>query len=199
MSLTLHRHDLSSLKLCIWTCFWLHFLYTLLLYRVSRIYMLCVNVINIQFLSVKWYFLCTQRVTALKWSSLGRTSPKMCTLSHEESWDTSVEFLCIIFTQLFYFLYVALMEDEPRIFVGIWICMCLYLQIFGSTTDINHLALCACCKDESVLQYKGSFCNTELTNVFCTVHIILSHRLLVSCHPCFVLALGENYSYSCNY
>lgn len=96
----------------------------------------------------------------------------------------------------------ALMAGALGIFLGISICMCLYLQIFGSTIDINHLALCTFCEDESALQHKGNFspsCNTELTNMFCTVYRILSDGLLVSCHPCFLIALGKNYSHSCNY
>lgn len=57
---------------------------------------------------------------------------------------------------------------------------------------INCLALRTFLEDESVLQRKGNFYPNCRSNVFCTVYRILSHRLLVSCHPRFLFALGKN-------
>jgi len=60
---------------------------------------------------------------------------------------------------------------------------------------INCLALCTFHEHVSILQHKGNFspsCSSELTNVFCTVYRTLPHRLQVSCHACFLFALGKN-------
>lgn len=108
---------------------------------------------------------------------------------------TPVELLCIKFT---------LDCFDGRCTRNISKVTSMHVSVFAniyhrSTTDRNNLALCTFCKDESVLQHKENFSpnsNTELTKVICTVHGILSHRLLVSCHPCFLFALGKNYSHS---
>lgn len=108
---------------------------------------------------------------------------------------TPVELLCIKFT---------LDCFDGRCTRNISRVTSMHVSVFAniyhrSTTDRNNLALCTFCKDESVLQHKENFSpnsNTELTKVICTVHGILSHRLLVSCHPCFLFALGKNYSHS---
>lgn len=89
----------------------------------------------------------------------------------------------------------ALTTGALGIFLGLWIRMCLYLQIFGAAMYINCLASCTFHEDESVVQHKRNFFpnrTPELSNAFCTVYRILSHRLLVSCHPCFLFALGKN-------
>lgn len=183
---------LASFKLCAWMCSCPHCLSR----QVRRVYLLCMDMINIQFVHVNYIACVHKQLLNGKWTNSGEDPKSACSqLSRVLRYHSQTQWsFCAT-----YLLRTALLTGAIRIFLGLYayVCVCNYLEL----PCIYRLALCAFCKDESILQHKGKFspnCSSELSNVFCTGYRTFTQTAgeltsLIS------VCLKEKYPNSCNY